>query len=46
MPKEVVYKPSEELQKIYRGGTLTPPKFIPTYYEWLSTRGKRIIKTR
>ena len=35
MPSEVVYKPSEKINPIYAGGTITPPKFMPTYYEWL-----------
>ena len=36
---EVAYKPLEKVGTIYTGGTLTPPKFMPSYYEWLSVRG-------
>jgi len=39
MPSEVVYKPVEKIKPIYAGGTITPPKFMPTFYEWLSTKG-------
>ena len=46
MPKEVVYKPSEKFQKIYSGGTLTPPKFMPTFYEWLSRKGEQVVGTK
>lgn len=34
-----VPKPSEKPIKIYQGVGLTPPKFMPSYYEWLSTIG-------
>lgn len=44
MPKETVYKPVEKPNKIYTGGTLTPPKFMPDYYEWLSVHGVQVIK--
>ena len=40
---EIAYKPIEKLSKIYTGGTLTPPKFMPTLYEWLSSKGKQIF---
>lgn len=43
MPREVVYKPNEKLKPIYSGGMLSPPKFMPSYYEWLSKKGKQII---
>lgn len=43
MAQEKVYKPVEKVTKIYTGGTLQPPKFMPSYYEWLSTKGARII---
>jgi len=34
------YKPNEKFVKIYEGGGLAPPKFMPSYYEWISARGK------
>ncbi|GAI20640.1 unnamed protein product [marine sediment metagenome] len=40
------YKPLEKIKKIYKGGTLIPPKFLPTYYEWLSKGGIQIIKEK
>lgn len=36
------YKPVGKLVKIYTGGNLTPPKFMPSLYEWLSIKGKII----
>lgn len=42
MGKEVAYKPIEPVKKIYPGGTLTPPKFIPTYFEYLAINGTPI----
>lgn len=36
------YKTPGEIKKIFPGGKLDPAKFTPSYYEWLSTRGKRI----
>lgn len=39
MPEDIAYKPLEEPSKIYPGGTLTPPKFLPTYFEWLKAKG-------
>lgn len=41
---EKAYKSSEKLVKIYQGGLLIPPKFMPTYYEWLKSKGKTIIR--
>lgn len=35
MPSNVVYKPVGKIKPIYAGGTITPPKFMPSYYEWL-----------
>ena len=35
MPSEVVYKPVEKVKPIYAGGTLSQPKFMPTYFEFL-----------
>lgn len=46
MPKHTVYTPSEKLQRIYRGGGLKPPKFYPTYYEWLASKGQQISYTK
>tara|TARA_Y100000310_G_scaffold232406_1_gene235245 strand:- start:1861 stop:2307 length:447 start_codon:yes stop_codon:yes gene_type:complete len=43
---DVAYKPSEKQLPIYSGGTITPPKFMPTFVEWLRTKGQRIIKTK
>lgn len=45
MPSEVVYKPSEKLNPIFPGGTLAPPKFIPTYLEWLFKDAKYMSET-
>lgn len=39
---DVAYKPVEKVGNIYAGGTLTPPKFMPSYYEWLSAKGTQI----
>lgn len=38
-----VYKPIEKFRPIFAGGTLTPPKFMPTYYEWLSLIGQQVL---
>ena len=45
MPSEVVYKPIEKTKPIFAGGTITPPKFTPSYYEWLFKDKQQIIKT-
>jgi len=42
MVKEVVYKPNEKAIKFYAGGTTEPQKFMPTYYEWLATKGTQV----
>ncbi len=39
-----VFKPSEKFKQVFTGGTLEPPKFIPTYYEWLRAKGERLIQ--
>ena len=44
MPKETVYKPVESIKPIYAGGTITPPKFMPTYFEFLFKNAIQIIK--
>lgn len=44
MPSEIVYKPVGKIKPIYAGGTITPPKFMPSYYEWLGENGTQIIK--
>lgn len=36
------YKPPLKVKKVFTGGTLHPARFTPSYYEWLSTKGKRI----
>jgi len=46
MPSEVVYKPIEKPKSIYAGGTITPPKFMPSYYEWLSFKSELITKDK
>lgn len=43
---DIAYKPQEKLKKIYSGGTLDPPKFMPTFIEWLRTKGLRVIKNK
>lgn len=45
MPPTVVYKPTETLQPIYAGGGITPPKFMPTYLEWLFKDAEAIAET-
>jgi len=42
MSKEVVYKPVDNIKTIYPGGTITPPKYTPSYYEWLRLNGQYI----
>lgn len=44
MVRKTVYKPVQKPKPIFAGGTLTPPKFVPTYYEWLFKRGQPILK--
>lgn len=44
MVLDVAYKPSEKIKPIYAGGTLTAPKFMPSLYEWLSSKGLQVIK--
>ncbi len=39
-----VYTPPEKIKAIYGSGTIEPPKFMPTYYEWLRSQGQDIIK--
>lgn len=46
MGSEVVYTPAEKVKKIYGSGTLQPPKFMPTYYEWLKEQGIQISKSQ
>ena len=46
MPKKTVYKPSKQPKQAFLGGGLKPPEFMPSYLEWLSTRGKQIIQNR
>jgi hypothetical protein len=40
MASYVVPKPTEKPLKVYEGGTLTPSKYMPSYYEWLSMQGR------
>jgi len=40
MPRHVVYKPKEKLKEISK--VILPPKFMPSFYEWLSVKGKFI----
>lgn len=45
MPREIVYKPVEKVKKIFQtSGTYAPPKFMPTYLEWLRRKGERVIQ--
>lgn len=40
---DIAYKPLEKINKqIYEGGTFSPPKFMPSYYEWLREQGADI----
>jgi len=44
MPPDIAYKPSGTQPKhIFPGGTLTPAKFLPSYYEWLAYIGEQKI---
>ena len=38
--EDIAYKPIETVKKIYPGGQFTPPKFTPTFLEWLYMRGQ------
>ena len=40
--QEVAYTPPQEQKTIYEGGALTPPKFTPTYYEWLVSKSEQV----
>ena len=42
MPKIVVPKPSKQPKQVFLGGGSEPPKFMPSYYEWLFQKGKSI----
>ena len=42
MPRKTVYKPIEKIKKIFIGGGLEPPKFMPSYLEWLFKKGESI----
>lgn len=42
MPKEIVYKPIQEI--VPREMMISPPKFIPNYYEWLMENGTLIMR--
>lgn len=37
------FKPSEKIRKIYPGGLIEPPSFMPSYYEWLFETGQQVI---
>lgn len=39
---DIAFKPIEKIGTIYAGGTLTQPKFMPSYYEWLASLSKVI----
>ena len=43
MASYVVPKPTEKPIKIFQGGGLQPPKFMPSYYEWLSIKGQQVF---
>jgi len=45
MVDDVAYKPLEKFKPIYTGGTLTPPVFMPSYYEWLASKGTQVIES-
>lgn len=40
--KTTVYKPAQKPQKIFPGGTLTPPVYMPNLFEWLFYKGKQV----
>jgi len=42
MNSYVVPKPTENLIKLYNG-SITPPKFMPSYYEYLRLMGEQIV---
>jgi hypothetical protein len=44
MASYVVPKPTAKSVKFYEGGGLQPPKYMPTFYEWINQNGKRIIQ--
>lgn len=46
MPSDVAYKPVEKFKEIYAGGTLTPPKFMPSFFDWLYSKGLHIVRSR
>lgn len=41
---DVAYKPVGKPQNIYVGGGITPPKFMPSLYEWLKFKGIQFIR--
>lgn len=38
-----VYKPVEEIKKVYEGGTITPPKYMPNFFEFLYFVGSPVV---
>lgn len=37
-----VFKPTEKIKKLNQAGTINPPKFMPSFYEWLHANGAYI----
>lgn len=44
MPKIVVPKSREKLPKKFLGGGLTPPQFMPSYYEWIRKHSQQVLE--
>lgn len=41
MSSDVAYKPMETIPKLFDGGFIKKPDFIPSYYDWLSYKGEQ-----
>jgi hypothetical protein len=44
MATHTVYKPTDKFKQVYTGGTLEPPKFMPSLNEWLRKKGAQKIQ--
>lgn len=45
MGRERVFKTIEDTAKIYQGGMMIPPKFLPSYIDWLWGNSQHIIES-
>lgn len=44
MAKNIAFVPTQPYKEVYGAGTPQPPKYMPTYYEWLFKQGEIIFR--